>query len=168
MPCGPVWYSLCVYGPCRTPVSGQYAVGESELADIGRGRCSAAGVADLSALGHFWQRRPAGGTHNTHSGTGPALAAHPGVPLRRMRAGRHVARWAGRLEGGAIHEGLLSSHTVIISHSNPLLHHLRIDPPVALLPFFCYDHAHAHAHDHDHDHLPSCSHLPPMHQLYYP
>ena len=116
MPWGPVWYSLCVYGPCRTPVYGQYAVGESELADIGRGRCSAAGVADLSALGHFRQRRPAGGTQNTHSGTGPALAAHPGVPLRRMRAGRHVARWAGRLEGGAIHEGLLSSPTVIIRH----------------------------------------------------
>ena len=94
------------------PVSGQYAVGESELADIGRGRCSAAGVADLSALGHFRQRRPAGGPHSTHSGTGPALAAHPSVPLRRMQAGRHVARWAGRLEGGAIHEGLLSSPAI--------------------------------------------------------
>ena len=82
-----------------TPVSGQYAVGESKLASIGRGRCSAAGVADLGAVWHFGQRRPAGGSKNTFSGTGHALAAHPGVPLRRMHnyyAGRPGCRAVGR------------------------------------------------------------------------
>ena len=91
MPWGPVWCSLRVYGPCRTPVSGQYAAGESELADIGRGRCSAAGVADLGALRHFEQRRPAGGTKNTHSGTGPALAAHPTAAANRPQGPLHPA-----------------------------------------------------------------------------
>ena len=70
-------------------MSGQYAVGESELADIGRGRCSAAGVADLGALGHFEQRRPARGTKNTHYGTGPALAAHPTAAANRPQGPLH-------------------------------------------------------------------------------
>ena len=72
-------------------MSGQYAVGESELADIGRGRCSAAGVADLGALRHFEQRRPAGGTKNTHSSTGPALAAHPTAAANRPQGPLHPA-----------------------------------------------------------------------------
>ena len=65
----PLWCPCCVYGPCPTPVSGQYAVGESELASSRRGRCSAAGVDDLGARGHRGQCRPGFGARETHFGT---------------------------------------------------------------------------------------------------
>jgi hypothetical protein len=93
------------------PVSGQYAVGESELADIGRGRCSAAGVAGRGALGDFRQRRPAADAENTQPRIGrtrtPRGPDRPLGGLRRRRACRHVAQQAGRLEGRGVKEGLL-------------------------------------------------------------
>jgi len=80
VPWGPVRCPCCAYGPCRTPVSGQCAAGEAELRDIGTARCSAAGVAELGALGAFRQHGPGFAARATHSGARPALSAHPGGP----------------------------------------------------------------------------------------
>ena len=49
------------------------------------------GAVRLGALGHFEQRRPAKATKTTHSGTGPALAAHPTTTANRPQAPLHPA-----------------------------------------------------------------------------
>ena len=59
------------------PGPGQYGAGEPQCADVGRGRCGLADVADLGGVGEFRQGRPAAGAEPLGFGADADCAQTP-------------------------------------------------------------------------------------------
>ena len=62
---------------CTGPGPGQYGAGEPQRADVGRGRCGLADVADLGGVGEFRQGRPAAGAEPLGFGADADCAQTP-------------------------------------------------------------------------------------------